>query len=512
MKRALKLRRRLFAASGFLLAALSACVTLLYRSENQTAGLQAWVLHTQEVLGEIAEAEIDYARIYGSCSAPAVARNGHNELRSNDGVMDFNRAITHLRQLTVDNPRQQRILDEFGDLKRDCRSIGAESIAYALDRGSRQNSATMPPAKTTLTLLGTLEDNERGLLARRTDRVRHSVANGHIVLLLTLSLAVLLTLLSAYLFQRELLTRAKIEAGLREAQELLGVRYQEQRAELDHALSDLHQQIRERQQAEFEVRRLNEQLENRVRARTTELQEINRELEAFIYSVSHDLRAPLRHMDGFSRILQQTLSSQISKESQHAVNRIREAAVHMTDLVEDLLRLSKIGRELPQPVAISLNELVKTAQQEAMADASGRSIDWKIESLPKVEADPTLLRHVLTNLLSNAVKFTRERSPAKIQVGSYRDKGELVIFIKDNGAGFDRNYADKLFGVFQRLHRQDQFEGTGIGLAIAQRIVHKHRGRIWADAKPDQGATFFFSLPEHAENTAEPGELVGALA
>ena len=325
-----------------------------------------------------------------------------------------------------------------------------------------------------------------------------------------LSFAILIV--AGYLIQREIMMRERIENGLHTAQELLGVKHDKQHAELGSTMEDLHGQIRARQSAEDAMRRLNEDLEHRVRARTAELQEISQELEAFNYSVSHDLRAPLRHMSGFSRILQEEFAAKLPEEAQHYIERIRTAATHMSALVDDMLRLSYIGRQALQQKPMDLGVLVEEVRADVMQEVEGREIDWKISALPEVQADAVLLRQVLLNLVSNALKFTRQRQRAVIEIGSQEEDGQTVIFVRDNGAGFDPRYADKLFGVFQRLHRQDEFEGTGIGLAIVQRIIHKHGGRVWADSKPGRGATFYFTLPAHAKTRTPMREMAGVNA
>jgi chemotaxis family two-component system sensor kinase Cph1 len=226
--------------------------------------------------------------------------------------------------------------------------------------------------------------------------------------------------------------------------------------------------------------------------------------------VSHDLRAPLRHLDGFSHILQQTYGAQLPEGAQHYLDRIRGAARHMSELVEDLLQLARVGRHATRREPHSLRALVDEARKEIEAECAGREIHWEISALPELEVDPGLFRLVFTNLFSNAVKFTRDRRVATIEVGSFDGDGMSTIFVRDNGAGFDPRHADKLFGVFQRLHRQDEFEGTGIGLATVHRIVQKHGGRVWAESQLDQGACFYFSVPVGSASTAEAREPIGA--
>lgn len=225
----------------------------------------------------------------------------------------------------------------------------------------------------------------------------------------------------------------------------------------------------------------------------TELAALNKELEAFSYSVSHDLRAPLRHIDGFARILKEEHAPELSKNAIRHLDRVIQAAVHMGHLVDDLLNLARIGRREFTRRIVKLDALVREAMTD-LPDSSGREIEWRIEPLPEASCDPGLLKLVLVNLLSNAIKFTRTRPTAVIEVGSREANGVLHFFVRDNGVGFDQKYADKLFGVFQRLHSQEEFEGTGIGLATVQRIIHRHGGEIWAESQLDRGTTFYFTL------------------
>ncbi len=260
-----------------------------------------------------------------------------------------------------------------------------------------------------------------------------------------------------------------------------------------------------RKQSEEKIKRLNDDLTRRAR----ELEAINQELETFTYSVSHDLRAPLRHIDGFSKVLLEDCSSQLDPEARHYLERVREATIQMGCLVDDLLNLSRVGRVSPAMRAIELNALVSDVLQDLTPETQGRNIEWQIDALPHVECDLGLMKQVFANLLSNAVKFTRRRPCAVIRVGRDVIDGQPVIFVRDNGVGFDMKYADKLFGVFQRLHLQDEFEGTGVGLALVQRIVHKHGGRIWAEAQSDQGATFYFTLGGLAQLGSGAAQLEG---
>jgi len=254
--------------------------------------------------------------------------------------------------------------------------------------------------------------------------------------------------------------------------------------------------------SETRVRQLNESLERRVADRTAALAAANRELETFTYSVSHDLRAPLRQIDGFSRILVEHAGPALDTKSQHYLRRIQEGTQHMGRLVDDLLNLAQLGRRDVHTRAMPLDAIVNDALSELRADWGDRNIQWTIGSLPTVECDPGLMKIVFTNLLSNAIKYTRPREVAVIEVASTGSNGRCTIFVRDNGVGFSMKYADKLFGVFQRLHRADQFEGSGVGLATVQRIIHKHGGEIWAEAEPNRGATFSFTLAQGCDSSA----------
>jgi len=259
---------------------------------------------------------------------------------------------------------------------------------------------------------------------------------------------------------------------------------------------ELNREITERKRAEEKILRLNEDLKYHV----ARLEESNRDLDAFSYSVSHDLRAPLRHMAGFMELLQKRTWPQLDETGRHYMTIISASSKRMGMLIDDLLAFSRIGRSEMRTVAIRVKKLVKETIGELREETKERDIAWKIGELPDIYGDPSLLRLVLVNLISNAIKFTRTRPRAEIEIGCTEEEDELVFFVKDNGVGFDMNYVEKLFGVFQRLHHRDEFEGTGIGLANVRRIVSRHGGRTWAVGSLDHGATFYFSLPKGQES------------
>ena len=269
--------------------------------------------------------------------------------------------------------------------------------------------------------------------------------------------------------------RRRIEAELRETRDRLLI------------------EVNERKRREDEVRDLNQELAKRA----SELEASNKELEAFAYSVSHDLRAPLRHSAGYAELLQKQASSLLDEKSRRYIQTILDASKRMGNLIDDLLSFSRIGRADAKKTMVNLDKLVEETVAEIRQEAAkGRDIAWKIGRLPVSYGDRSMLKLVVGNLVSNAVKFTRKKPHAEIEIGSI-DKGDQAeVFVRDNGTGFDMQYANQLFGVFQRLHLRDEYEGTGIGLAIVQRVVHRHGGTVRAQGEVDKGATFYFSLPK----------------
>jgi signal transduction histidine kinase len=276
-----------------------------------------------------------------------------------------------------------------------------------------------------------------------------------------------------------------------------GQELQKTNKQLQKANQDLTQEIAVREEAERAVRELNQELEHRAQ----ELEVINKELESFSYSISHDLRSPLRALDGYSRMIEEDYIDQLDDEGKRMLAVIRSSSQSMGQLIDDLLEFSRMGRAPINAQPLQMKAMAQSTLNEITSTLDAPP-QFVIDAIPNASGDPALIRQVWINLISNAVKFSAKRADARIEIGMRNGDGEPVYFIKDNGAGFDMHYKEKLFGVFQRLHSASDFQGTGVGLAIVQRIIHRHGGKIWAEGEPDKGATFYFTLPNNVSATA----------
>jgi len=507
LQRAIKFKKKLAEVWIVVLLLLVLGFSTGIRSTYETRRMNQWVWHTQQVLGEAESVRLIRLRMRNELWF--YRATGRDEFRSRYEVdrRKLRESTSRLRELTADNQSQHDEINRIGEVIQQQVTLldGAMEKAQSAKRtGEPQESTAVISTDDELTgMMDGFEKEERRLFGERSGDVQASAMWTREILALTGMLACGALLVAGYYIQREVLSRARIEVGLRRARELLGTQLDQKQSELGHTMEDLHEQIEARNQAEEEMRRLNQELEARVARRTKELREMNHELETFNYSVSHDLRAPLRHLDGFSRILEDEFSAELSADAKHYLHRIRLAARQMSELVEDLLRLARFGRQAVKRECLFLNPVIEETITACLQEEAQREIVWNIGTLPEVEVDAGLVRQVFANLIANALKFTRRKKPAAIEIGARVDGREVTLFVKDNGAGFDPRYSDKLFGVFQRLHRQDEFEGTGIGLAIVARIIHKHGGRVWAESAPDQGATFYFTLAEanHTDRT-----------
>jgi signal transduction histidine kinase len=516
--RALKFRRRLIVAGVSVGLILLVTFYLVFRNSSEAIGRSAWIAHSQQVLSTISRVRLEPASLQNQVWAYRSSHDPDLPLRFPIYLQNLAADMQELRELTADNAAQRVVLAELTPiLTKQMASLQQAMQREAVAPDERPGLSFDWALPTPLTehvqrLFEILDANERALLNMRTAAVRESARRSNLILVAAATLTFAVLVFAGALISRELMIRAELQAGIGEAAELLGVKFEVQRHELGDAVKDLNIQIRKRQLAEAELQSLNSQLEKRVSSRTLQLQEANKELETFNYAVSHDLRAPLRHMDGFSHFLQEKYASSLPQEAQHYLNRIRSATTHMASLVEGLLQLSRVGTQLPDLAAVPLAAVFEEARRGLQPELLQRQIDWRVSELPVVEGDSVLLTQVFANLLSNAIKFTRGQPHTVIEVGTCQRQGENASFVRDNGVGFDPAHAAKLFGVFQRLHHQDEFEGTGLGLATVQRIIHRLGGRIWAESAVGQGATFYFTLPLSQKAVVPQASLAGAIA
>jgi len=431
---------------------------LSYRGEVRNENDREWVTHSLLVVEQLQEIRIDIT-LAESGQRGYLLTGEETYLEPYQAGLDrVGQDMEKLQNLTLDNRRQQEAILRLAPLvaarlaelsagieirKQSGLQAGVEAVAYGNTGGKWMGKIG--------TQIGEMRHTEAELLSARMETAAASTRKMKVLIACGNTLAILFLLVKGFL---------------------------------------IHWEARKRNLAEENLKQANERLERR----TAELSETNSELESFAYSVAHDLRAPLRHIAGYSSVLAQDYGPRLDAEGLRCLTTIVDSAGRMGRLVDDLLALSQIGRKALAFQETELGSVVAQVVEELATESAGRDVEWQIGELFSAECDPGLMKQVFANLLSNAVKYTRRQQHAVIQVGLSTQNGERVIFIRDNGAGFEMQYADKLFGVFQRLHKARDFEGTGVGLAIVQRIIRKHGGRIWAEAAVDQGATFFFTV------------------
>ncbi|HVY69117.1 MAG TPA: CHASE3 domain-containing protein [Verrucomicrobiae bacterium] len=479
--------------------ALVAMGSLLLQNTSRQMEASRWVSHTHDVIDRLKE-------LVAFLSDAENGRRGYILSGQDRYIKHFEsarenmlRIYSELRQLTSDNPRRAGDYAKLNPLIQKRLDILAESIQHRREHGldaeaqkgfMEQGQVAMEPVRQ---LVREITEDEQAKLAAREAAERKN-SEGATGLATLVSVASLAGLLIVYLvLSREIRQRQEAESALAAANAGLEARVRERTAELA-GLVEAHKE------AVCEVTRLNEGLEIRVQERTAALLATNQELDAFCYSVSHDLRAPLRHIDGFVDMLRQETNGHLGPTGERYLGVISNSARRMGNLIDDLLVFSRMGRAETRMGRVVTRKMVDEVIAEVTSTETGRVIEWHIGSLPEVMADRSMLQQVWVNLLANAVKYSRDRNPARIVVAGVARDDEWEFSVSDNGAGFDMKYADKLFGVFQRLHGIEEFEGTGIGLANVRRIVTRHGGRTWANGKVNEGATFYFTLPK-AEKT-----------
>jgi signal transduction histidine kinase len=456
-------------AAGALL--IVACIgALSFWSEVRNEHDRQWVMHTLVVVEKLQAVGIDITQV--ETGERGYMFSGHDRYLGlyGAGVEKVDQDLKELSELTADNPAEQAairqltplIAERLAELHEGIKArshsglpVGVEAVAHANDGEMWMGLIASQIAE--------MHRTEATLLSRRLETVASSTRKMKVIIAFGNSLAVLILLVKGFVIYKE---------------------------------------IGRRNLAEQNLAQVNRMLEQK----TVELSETNVEVESFAYSVAHDLRAPLRHIAGYSNVLIEDYGPCVDAVGQRHLKKIADGAQKMGHLVDDLLSLSKVGRQELSLEDTPLGPLLGEVVEELSPEYAGREIDWQIAALSNAECDPGLIKQVFINLVSNAVKYSRRREQAVIQVGETMQNGERVIFVKDNGAGFDMQHSGKLFGVFQRLHKTGDFEGTGVGLAIVQRIIRKHGGRIWAEAEIDRGATFFFTLglPKRDPNRSAP--------
>jgi signal transduction histidine kinase len=451
--------------AAFSLLILLAIGVVSFHNTIQDENERGWVSHTHVVIETLQPVLLDITRAETSQRAYLLTGDEKFLAQYESASQQLSLDVKDVAQLTHDNTTQQEAITHLQDTiaARQAALVNRiqlrkyKGLAASIDAVDRNNTGEVYMSEIRSTI-GDMRSAENRLL---TERQNAAIATARRLKIMIVGGNVLAVLLLAF------------------------------------AALALHRESKKRTLAERDLNRVNEHL----RRRSIELADSNAELESFSYSVAHDLRAPLRQISGYCNALMQDYACELDVEASRFLQKIDEGAKKMGSLVDDLLSLSGIGRQELSLQTTSLNALVNDVVRDLASECSGREIRWQIDELPEIQCDPALVKQVLVNLISNAIKYTQKREHAFIRIGQDSHNGQRVIFMRDNGVGFDMQYAGKLFGVFQRLHKARDFEGTGVGLAIVYRIIRKHGGRVWAEAVVDQGATFYFTLDSSADST-----------
>jgi signal transduction histidine kinase len=458
--------RKALTTFGFLAALiLFVLIGLLsYFRIGKLATDNEWVIHTHQTIETLESLTLELTSLQSEVRGYVATGDPKYLAPYREHAQQIEIQSEKIRKLTTDNPRQQNRLERLSPLETTLLDLLQSEVNARSNLGELKAQSILltggglETMNNVRNVVSEMMDEEQSLLQERENEVRHSSRSALQMIWIGGIVALFIVVGAAVQVNRELIHRER---------------------------------------AQERIERLNNELE----LRAGELAEANRELEAFTYSVAHDLRAPLRHIDGFSSILQEDHEPILPDEARQHLSSIREGATKMGRLIDELLKLSRLGRKELTIERVELEPLIQRVIRSLEPETIDRLITWRVGDLRAVDCDPLLIEQVFANLLGNAVKYTGPRNPAIIEVRQTLADGQVLITVMDNGVGFDMKYCDKLFGVFQRLHRQDEFDGTGIGLATVQRIVQKHGGRVWAEAEIDKGATFSFTLPTQVRRT-----------
>jgi signal transduction histidine kinase len=444
------------AAFWVALITLSVITVVSYKAHNQAYDNWLWVEHTQQVSLEIEELTSLYLSVRAAWRNFLSAGKNVDLQAYESAVKAIPLKITSLHTLVSDHPQHQQRIETLSILlDGDIAVIGATMSLKASGRYVDPSAPFAPDLnwQKIKHIADVIQNEEKELLTQRSGELKESTARLVLIIVIGNVAGLGILTLAFYFLQREVRQRKLAQDAL--------------------TASEHHFRLL----AESE-------------------QAANKELEGFSYTVSHDLRSPVRAINGFARILHEDYADRLDEEGKRLLKVIRDNSSRMGSLIDDLLSFSRLGRKLLVAMKVDMTALVREVTDELQIEYDGRSVQIVIHPLLPAHGDPSLIRQVWINLLSNAFKFTSHTTSAYIEIGAWKGEGVDVYYVKDNGAGFDMQYYDKLFGIFHRLHRDDEFPGTGVGLAIVQRIISRHNGRVWAESKPNQGATFFFEIPQ----------------